>query len=258
MKNQIHYVYVTTNLINGKQYVGDHTINDKSLYYIGSGKIIECAIKKYGEKNFFKEILEWFDTRKEAFVAQEKYIKLFNTLTPNGYNISPTGGMNENGGLHSEESKEKNRKSHLGKPVWSKGMKFSESHRKNLSESRRINKCAIGENNGMHGKKHTKESRKKMSLKRLGKKDSQETKFKKSIAAKGSNNPMYEKSVFDIWVEKYGQKEAEERNKKMLDNRKREYNNRKIKICPHCGVSGKGSGIIRYHFNNCKLKKETN
>ena len=30
---------------------------------------------------------------------------------------------------------------------------------------------------------------------------------------------------------------------------------KEIKICPHCGISGKGAGIIRYHFNNCKLKK---
>jgi hypothetical protein len=93
--SNIHYVYLTTNLINGKQYVGDHTINIKERkYYIGSGNIFTAAIKKYKRVNFFKEILEWFDTRKEAFDAQEKYIKIFNTTLPNGYNISPTGGHN--------------------------------------------------------------------------------------------------------------------------------------------------------------------
>lgn len=55
------YVYIITNLINGKQYVGDHlsyctdeTHNDT---YFGSGKIIMRAIKKYGKENFKKEIL---------------------------------------------------------------------------------------------------------------------------------------------------------------------------------------------------------
>jgi len=27
----------------------------------------------------------------------------------------------------------------------------------------------------------------------------------------------------------------------------------KVKICPHCGKNGKGSGMIRFHFENCKL-----
>jgi hypothetical protein len=106
--NKIHYVYLTTNLINGKQYVGDHTINIKEKkYYIGSGDIFLKACKKYGEYNFFKEILEWFKTRKEAFNAQEKYIKQFDTLSPNGYNISPTGGHGTNGGYLSKETKKK-------------------------------------------------------------------------------------------------------------------------------------------------------
>lgn len=26
----------------------------------------------------------------------------------------------------------------------------------------------------------------------------------------------------------------------------------KIRICPHCGHSGRGANIYRYHFNNCK------
>ena len=50
------YIYKTTNLINGKIYVG------KSLYlpdgYLGSGLRLSGAIKKYGKNNFRREILE--------------------------------------------------------------------------------------------------------------------------------------------------------------------------------------------------------
>lgn len=92
-KKDIYYVYVTTNLINGKQYIGDHMLKQhRNDYYIGSGHLIKKAIKKYGDINFFKEILEWYDNRSDAFYAQEKYIKEFNTLQPSGYNLSPVGG----------------------------------------------------------------------------------------------------------------------------------------------------------------------
>ena len=86
---KIHYVYLTTNLVNGKQYVGDHTIKSQGKYYLGSGTILKQAIKKYGEENFFKEILKWFTTREKAYKSQQIYIYKFNTLSPNGYNISP-------------------------------------------------------------------------------------------------------------------------------------------------------------------------
>jgi group I intron endonuclease len=250
-----NYVYITTNLINGKQYVGDHTITKSSKYYIGSGTILENAIKKYGENNFFKEILEWFESRKEAFNSQEKYINEFNTLTPNGYNISLTGGMNENGGLHSKESKEKNRQSHIGLPIWSKGKTFSKEHCKNLSISRCINKSAVGEKNGMFNKHHTQISINKMKISHTGKKDSIETKIKKSEATKGKNNPMYRKSIYDVWLVKFGKKEADKRYNEWLYKRKQTYIKKEIKICPYCGISGKGAGIIRYHFDNCKLKR---
>jgi hypothetical protein len=109
-----HYVYLTTNLINGKQYIGDHSIAINERYYIGSGLAFKSATKKYKEENFFKEILEWYSTKKEAFDAQEKYIKKYNTLVPNGYNISPTGG-NRVRGCHSEETKQKIKQANTGK-----------------------------------------------------------------------------------------------------------------------------------------------
>ena len=53
-------IYKTINLINGKIYIGQDTKNDPN--YLGSGKIIKEAIKKYGKKNFtedsIKELLD--------------------------------------------------------------------------------------------------------------------------------------------------------------------------------------------------------
>lgn len=116
MGKKFNYVYLTTNLINGKQYVGDHSTNDlKNDSYIGSGKIIKNAIKKYGKESFNFIILEKFNTRKEAFDAQEKYIIQYNTLVPNGYNISLKGGNGVRGWfIYSSESKEKMRNIKLG------------------------------------------------------------------------------------------------------------------------------------------------
>ena len=48
-----YYVYLTTNLINGKKYIGQH-YGELDDYYLGSGSILKKAILKYGRKNFKK------------------------------------------------------------------------------------------------------------------------------------------------------------------------------------------------------------
>ena len=104
-----NFVFITTNLINGKQYVGDHSTNDmecsRTKNYLGSGKpYFKNAKEKYSCDNFERKILEFFPTKQEAFDAQEKYIKQYNTLSPNGYNLSPKGGVGNIGcfseGIH--------------------------------------------------------------------------------------------------------------------------------------------------------------
>jgi len=192
-----HYTYITTNLINGKKYIGNHSTDNLKDNYLGSGKpIFLNALKKYGENNFKKEILEFFDTKQEAFNAQKKYINEYNTLIPNGYNISPSGGMKGTGGLHSEESKEKIRKNSIGKNLGKKhsqkqniehskflmGKILSEDHKKKISESNK-------------GKKHSEETREKIGKANKGKKRSLDVIENHSKKISGVNHPFFNKSL---------------------------------------------------------------
>ena len=67
------YVYKTTNLINGRIYIGQKkgTIN---LSYLGSGKLIEKAILRYGKNNFRLEVLAFATTKPMLDGLEQKYI----------------------------------------------------------------------------------------------------------------------------------------------------------------------------------------
>lgn len=54
----IGFVYLTTCLINGKVYVGQHKFSDYTKHYFGSGTLIEQALKKYGKSSFRRNILK--------------------------------------------------------------------------------------------------------------------------------------------------------------------------------------------------------
>ena len=83
-------VYKTTNLINNKIYVGQDTYNRP--YYLGSGKILRNALKKYGKCNFFKEILCECKTAKELDEMEIYWIEKLSSRNPLiGYNIQKGG-----------------------------------------------------------------------------------------------------------------------------------------------------------------------
>lgn len=75
-----YLVYKTTNLVNGKIYIGKHETDNLDDGYLGSGNLLRRAIKKYGEENFKREILFECSTKeemnaKEAELVNEGFLK---------------------------------------------------------------------------------------------------------------------------------------------------------------------------------------
>jgi group I intron endonuclease len=146
-------VYKTTNLINGKQYIGRDMYNNPK--YLGSGRLLRKAIKKYGIENFKKEILQECKTIDELTRAEEYWIRLYDAANnPSFYNLldGSTGGdsLSNHPNLDSIKSKIRNaRKLQV--------IQHSEETKLKISEAQR------GEKAYWYGKTHSLESNKKRS-----------------------------------------------------------------------------------------------
>jgi len=130
-----------------------------------------------------------------------------------------------------------------------------------------ISKMFSGENAHFYGKNHSEESRLKISESLKGKPLSDE--HKESVRNgmmgkhKGSENPFYGKKHTEQSLRKIS-----ESSKRVVDSlaasgqphwntgrKLTEDHLAKLRVereCPHCGKTGKGSAMNRYHFNKCK------
>lgn len=186
----MYYIYRITNKINGKTYIGQHLYKDLNNNYMGSGKRLWEAYRKYGIENFKKEILvfniskkEHIDLLEKTFIAAEKE----KVGAENCYNLA-NGGEGGYTGPKSEEAKKRLSERMKGN-TWNKGKHHSEETKRKISES---GKGRTPWNKGMPGtwlgRHHSEESRKKMSEARKGKKltpFTEEHKKKISEAKKG-------------------------------------------------------------------------
>ena len=75
------FIYITTNHINGKKYIGQRKYGKDIGTYLGSGILLNKAIIKYGRENFSKEIIDSANTLEELNELEIYYIKLYTKMS---------------------------------------------------------------------------------------------------------------------------------------------------------------------------------
>lgn len=155
-------IYKTTNMLNGKFYIGKHQTLKPDDGYFGSGKSILMAIKKYGKENFKKEILFVFDNEDDMNAKEKELINEEFVLREDTYNlgIGGEGGAHFKGRSHSTETKLKLR-----------NVTFTEERKLKMREKQ-------------IGKKHSEETKKKIADSRRNRSPSEETRRKISESMK--------------------------------------------------------------------------
>jgi len=186
-------VYKTTNTISGKYCYGKHSTKDLSDGYQGSGKWVEdCNKSKIKLKT---DIIKFLNTEKEAYEYEnlivEKYYKDKKNMNMVAGGCGFQSGINHSlyGIPKSKETRKKMSIVQKGKPRWSAedkkeigerqkgskaywyGKKLPEEIKEKISKANSGDKNGMkrfgyklrGNNNGMYGKTHNEENRKRMS-----------------------------------------------------------------------------------------------
>lgn len=132
----IYIIYKTTNLINGKIYVGQHNTSADDGY-LGSGVLLKKSINKYSRESFNREIIEYCTSSnvndREIFWIAEL------SATENGYNIAAGGGGCRGVCRYGEENS-------------NYGNRWSDELRKKVADKRKTLGLSKGENNPRYGK----------------------------------------------------------------------------------------------------------
>jgi hypothetical protein len=175
-------VYLITNKVNGKRYVGQtvQTLKERwskhcHVTHANEGMPIVKAIQKYGKESFEKKVLAKCNSIEEMNYRESYYIELLDTRTPNGYNVLSGGGNS----LHTEESKKKIAIAQTGEKNHNFGkkasletrIKMSKGHmglRRSEEVKRACSERVTGEKHPMFGKHHTEESARKISKSLMG------------------------------------------------------------------------------------------
>jgi hypothetical protein len=148
-KDPKYVIYVTTNLVNYKKYIGSHVCEDINDGYLGSGTYFKQSLKECGKENFKREILAVTDCPEIMKSLEEYYIDYYGAyMSELFYNKSRKGVGYPYGRKKPKWHCENLRKAHLGK---SKGHKGRVSPMKGKTQSIESKEKArlnnIGKNN---------------------------------------------------------------------------------------------------------------
>lgn len=162
-ERKYNYFYRIINMVNNKFYYGVHKTDNLNDNYMGSGKLIKYAIKKYGIENFRKDYLLFFDTYNDALVHEAFVVnnEILNNELCYNLKLGGSGGSMKGinaGRHHTKETKDKISKRGIGRKV---------------KESTKLKKALL-----MRGKKQNHKPRIR----------SEEEKEKRRLAAIGKHN----------------------------------------------------------------------
>jgi hypothetical protein len=206
-QKKYHFIYKTTNLKNGKFYVGMHSTNNLNDGYLGSGKRLRRSINKNGVENFNIEYLEFFDNRIDLVNREKELINEELLKDPMCMNLKPGG----EGGFMNEIHREKFFKIALSDNIDKKRSKkgalithtkrkndldFDKKWRESLSKGLKGNTIWLG-------KKHTEETKRKISEKlKLRSKGENNSQFGTYWITNGVENKKIKKSepILNGWV----------------------------------------------------------
>lgn len=141
MSENIYCVYMHTNKVNGKKYIGqtkqepEKRFGNNGLRYKGCSYFYS-AIQKYGWDNFEHEIIASNLTSEEANKYEVKYIAYYETTNPQkGYNLNLGGSKNRGATEIVREKMRINHKDYKGKNHPKYGTKLSEETKEKISKS---------------------------------------------------------------------------------------------------------------------------
>lgn len=170
-EKKYNYIYKTTNLKNGKFYVGMHSTNNLNDGYLGSGTRLRRSIRRNGIEHFKLEIIEWFDSREQLVEREKQLVNDALLKEPMCMNLKEGGS----GGLHKMTPEQAKLWHSMG------GKKSAELHKEKRSvetsiRNKQLWKDGIFKYNGWWiGKTHKIETIEKMKGhdRQLGEKNSQ-------------------------------------------------------------------------------------
>lgn len=171
MQDKHYLVYLITNTVNNKIYIGKHETFDPDDDYMGSGFALKRAQKRYGIDKFTKTILADFDEpwsmeNMEAVIVDEEFVKREDT-----YNITlgGTGGFYH---INSERSKWTEQQwNEFGKKISEKVSPYTQSPERKAISSRIIKEYNRTHENPMKGKHQSLDFKRKQSERVIGEKN---------------------------------------------------------------------------------------
>lgn len=174
------FIYITTNLINGKRYLGLKRFNVKYswLDYLGSGVFLKEDIETLGKENFSRNIILICYSEEELNRAEYDLSVFFNVVESSDWYNVVYGGGSTSGYHHTEQTKEKisetkqgmhngSKNPMYGRPWWNENT----PQEKIYEWLKRKSEASTGKNNPNYGVACTEEKRNKLMQSNPNKKE---------------------------------------------------------------------------------------